>query len=416
MKKRIFTVVMSMMMLLTSCSFPSDGIDTESTDTKDNAPASDTAETKVPETEAENVKPTSPTAMEVAEGMNLGINLGNTFEAYYADDCDKIEYEWMPTVGNNKTSDYENLWGGGRSRQSTLDGMKAAGFDTVRIPVFWGNMMENDGTWTINKAYIKRVREVVDYATNSGMYAVINIHHFDEFIIRRHTTDEACEIFSHLWTQIAEYFRDCPYTVIFEGYNEYLGGNRFNENGELTELGSREAYELTNRANQAFVDAVRATGGNNAERVLIASGYHTNIDKTTAKPFDMPVDTVPDRLMVSVHYIDNNMYWGKDIGSQKWLDYIDDQCNKLDSAFTTNGIPVFVGETTASYPEDRIDEDAIYKTSPECLRVMLDEVYKRGYVSVLWTTGSDYYDRKNCVMADIPHAEIISEISGELRK
>ena len=94
--------------------------------------------------------------------------------------------------------------------------MKAEGFNTVRIPVFWGNMMENDNTYTINKEYLKRVKEIVDYCEKAGVYSVINIHHFDEFIIRRNDLDKCKEIFTHLWTQIAEYFADYPYTLVFE--------------------------------------------------------------------------------------------------------------------------------------------------------------------------------------------------------
>ena len=122
--------------------------------------------------------------------------------------------------------------------------------------------------------------EIVDYCENAGLYAVINIHHFDEFIIRRNSLEDCEEIFTNLWTQIAEYFKDYPYTVVFEGYNEYLGGNQFDKNGKLVELSKSDAYKLTNALNQAFVSAVRATGGNNAARVLIISGYLTNIDNT----------------------------------------------------------------------------------------------------------------------------------------
>ena len=169
-------------------------------------------------------------------------------------------------------------------------------------------MMKNDGKWDIDPAYMGRVKEIVDYCMNDGLYAVVNIHHFDEFIIRRHTVEECEEIFDHLWTQIADCFKDYPDTLVFEGYNEYLGGNQFDDKGELRELLKPEAYELTNRLNQAFVSAVRKTGGRNGERVLIVSGYWTNIDNTTADAFKMPEDTVPDRLMVSVHYVDTVSY------------------------------------------------------------------------------------------------------------
>lgn len=283
------------------------------------------------------------TATEAAKSMGIGLNLGNTMEAYEATDCEKITYEWIPVVGENRPVDYETCWGAVPTTQEVINGIKAEGFDTVRIPVFWGNMMANDGTYTINSEYIGRVKEIVDYCCNAGLYTVINIHHFDEFIIRRNSTEKCSEIFTNLWTQIAEYFKDYPYTVVFEGYNEYLGGNRFNESGRLVELSEQEGFSMTNTLNQSFVDAVRATGGKNAERVLIVSGYWTNIDKTTSPEFVMPTDTVSDRLMVSVHYVDNMMYWINKIGGDDWVNYVDDQIAKLNEAFTQKNIPVFVG-------------------------------------------------------------------------
>ncbi|MGN1109189.1 MAG: glycoside hydrolase family 5 protein, partial [Oscillospiraceae bacterium] len=124
------------------------------------------------------------TASEAANRMGMGLNLGNTMEAYEATDCEKITYEWIPTVGENHPVDYETCWGAVETTQEVINGIKAEGFDTVRIPVFWGNMMANDGTYTINSEYIGRVKEIVDYCCNAGLYTVINIHHFDEFIIR----------------------------------------------------------------------------------------------------------------------------------------------------------------------------------------------------------------------------------------
>ena len=221
---------------------------------------------------ADKTTDTSITAAQAAEEMGIGLNLGNTMEAYDAGGCETIGYQWIPVCGNNTPSDYERQWGAEITTQEIIDGMKAAGFDTVRIPVFWGNMMENDGTYTINPDYMARVREIVNYAQNAGLYAVINIHHFDEFIIRRNSLEDCQKIFTNLWTQIAEEFRDYPYNLIFEGYNEYLGGGQFNANGNLVEPERADGFKMANTLNQTFVDAVRATGGNNAERVLIFSG------------------------------------------------------------------------------------------------------------------------------------------------
>lgn len=356
------------------------------------------------------------TAAEVAKNMGIGLNLGNTMEAYAAEDCDKIYYEWMPVVGNNTPLDYETCWGAVETTQEVIDGMKKEGFNTVRIPVYWGNMMENDGTYTINPDYIARVKEIVDYCQNDDLYTVINIHHFDEFIIRRNSTENCKEIFTVLWTQIAECFKDYNYTLIFEGYNEYLGGNQFDESGNLAELSKQDGYEMTNVLNQAFVDAVRATGGNNAERVLIVSGYWTNIDNTTSPQFIMPSDSTADKLMVSVHYVDNLMYWINSIGGQGWLDYTDGQIALLNKAFTEKNIPVFLGETSAGYPSERFDKNAIYTDSSECVKVILNKLADNGFVPVIWDVNDGFYSRTEYRIKSDSDRKVVREISEKLNK
>ena len=352
------------------------------------------------------------TASRAAEEMGIGINLGNTFEAYNASGCEKSTYTWMPVVGQNTPEDYETCWGAPVTTQEMIDGFRDAGFKTVRIPVYWGNMMENDGTWTVNGEYIARVAEVVDCCLKDDLYTVINIHHFDEFIIRRHNTEECCEIFANLWTQIAEYFKDYPDKLVFEGFNEYLGASQFGEDGELHEQSEEDAFASANAINQTFVDSVRATGGNNAERVLIVSGVTTNIDKTTTSKFVMPEDTVEDRLMVSVHYVDNLMYWINLIGTKDWKDYSKYQCSLLKKAFTDKGIPVFVGETTSNYPRSNFGGNAEVKTSSECLEYILTLLQENGFVPVLWDVTDNFYDRTKCEIKDGKNAEVIARLTG----
>ena len=353
------------------------------------------------------------TATEMAEEMGIGLNLGNTMEAYNSSGCETVEYEWIPVCGNNTPSDYESCWGAVITTQEMIDGIKAAGFDTVRIPVFWGNMMENNGKYTINPDYMARVREIVDYAQNAGLYTVINIHHFDEFIIRRNSLNDCQKIFTDLWTQIAEEFRDYPYSLVFEGYNEYLGGGQFDKNGQLVEPEKADGFKMANTLNQTFVDAVRKTGGNNGERVLIVSGYWTNIDLTTSAEFVVPEDKVTDRIMVSVHYVDNAVYWSNKIGGQEWLDYIDNQCELLKKAFTDKGIPVFVGETTSIYPRPNFASDAIHKDSTECLEIVLNKLNEYGFVPVLWDTSNNFYSRSTSKIKNESDRALIAKLSEE---
>lgn len=389
-----------------------------------------TTTTKVTTTKATTTKPEpSPapaddswkyeiiTATEMAQKMGLGLNLGNTMEAYEATNCEKITFEWIPIVGSNQPTDYEQCWGANITTQKIINGMKSEGFNTVRIPVFWGNMMKNDGTYTINKEYLARVKEIVDYCEKAGVYSVINIHHFDEFIIRRNNLEDCEKIFTNLWTQIAEYFADYPYTVVFEGFNEYLGGSQFDKSGNLKDQTDANAYKMTNALNKAFVNAVRSTGGYNAQRVLIVSGYWTNIDKTTSSKFVMPEDIVNDRLMVSVHYVDNAMYWSNKIGSDEWLKYIDNQCDKLKEAFLDEGIPVFMGETTAYYPKGNMAKNSKY-TSSECLSIVLEKLTDLGIVPVIWDTqnSSSFYNRNTYKIADSSNRAVIKKFADILSK
>ena len=113
----------------------------------------------------------------------------STEDSVQDDCCEKTTFEWIPVLGSNASKDYETCWGAVETAQTVIDGVKAEGLDTVRIPVFWGNMMKNNGCYTINADYIERVREIVDYCQNADLYTVVNIHHFDEFIIRCNFTD-----------------------------------------------------------------------------------------------------------------------------------------------------------------------------------------------------------------------------------
>ena len=195
----------------------------------------------------------------------------------------------------------------------------------------------------------------------------------------------------------------------------YLGGKQFNERGELKEPSQDDAYLLTNTLNQIFVNAVRATGSSNAERVLIISGYCTNIDNTTSNRFLVPKDTVSDRLMVSVHYVDNFMFWINQIGSKNWVEYTDSQIALLDQAFKGKGIPVFVGETTSRYPKSNFAAGAEYTSSSQCLEIVLDKLTAHGYVPVLWDVTDNFYSRDTCTIKDSDDAMVISAISARLK-
>ncbi len=323
---------------------------------------------------------------ETAKHMGVGINLGNTMEAFWEDTANLTG--GGQTIGGNTPVDYETCWGAVETTEEMIAGMKNAGFSTLRIPVYWGNMMADDGTFTIDPEYLDRVAEIVGYGLDADMYVVINIHHYDEFLIEHYPQDQVLEITGVLWKQIAGYFSEYPEELIFEGFNEALG--IIGPEGQLPE---EKMYDFVNGMNQTFVDAVRGTGGGNAARILIVSGYNTNIYATTDERFRMPEDTVEDRLMVSVHYIDNVCYWTNSVGNEAWLDYSRSQCELLKTRFLDQGIPVFVGECTSVYTPEHFSWDATVTASSDCLETILGMIAEYGMVPVLWDTCDQFYLR-----------------------
>lgn len=391
-----------------------EGTESEAENVQANTEESEEAPTPEPlpapeDTYTGGVMRTDMTSAEFAAEMGVGINLGNTMEAYWEAPDNKTSGAQM--IGLNITSSYETCWGAVVTTKEAIAGMKEAGFHTVRVPVYWGNMMANDGTYTINSDYMERVQEIVDYCLENRLYVIINVHHYDEFLIKNHTEDEVVEAAGIIWTQIANYFINYSDYLIFEGFNEALGtvpaGSSYTD---------EQKYDYVNRMNQAFVDAVRATGGNNESRLLIASGYWTNIDLTTSELYKVPTDTVSDRIMVSVHYVDNTMYWTGKIGGQEWWDYSVAQCDLLKKAFTDKGYQVFVGECTSIYEAERFAADATTTTSSECLEKMLNLITDYGFVPVLWDVNNNFYSRTSHEIKSETDAEVINRIVEKLSK
>ncbi len=343
------------------------------------------------------------TALEATRLMGNGINLGNTLEA-----CDN-----NVGIKTNTPLSYETHWGQPKTTQAMIDGMKAAGFDTIRIPVAWMTNATHlyEGDYTIDADYMDRVEEVVRYARKAGMYVIINDHWDGGWYgmfgsESAETRALAMEAYKGMWQQIAERFRDYSDYLIFESANEELGG-RFDENSPLycsdsvvTYLTDDERYALTNEINQTFVDVVRATGGNNAARFLLIAGYSTDINQTCDDRFQMPKDTADSKLMVSVHYYDPWSYCGASsaVSATKWgkvsdYEYMDQQLAKM-TKFTEAGYGVVIGEYGALPCSDGLKDNTLaYHTA------FLDACTKYNLTNCLWDC-SGLYKRVSQTFAD----------------
>ncbi|HLO93946.1 MAG TPA: glycoside hydrolase family 5 protein [Burkholderiaceae bacterium] len=310
-------------------------------------------------------------ALQFADRMCPGVNLGNTLEA-------------LP---------HETSWGQPLTTQATMDGIKAAGFQSVRIPVAWfAHAGRQD---RVSPAWMARVKQVVDYALKAGLIVMINTH-WDGGWLNHPSYDKQAELnrrLAGLWTQIADAFRDYDERLVFAGTNEVGMESLFTPP-------TQEYADVQNSFNQTFVTTVRATGGNNASRFLVVQGYNTNIDHSL-KHAVIPKDSVADRLMMEVHYYDPYDFtlnekskvwqWGAKASdpkaTQTWADepWVEKEFAALEERFVRQGIPVLIGEYGA-YPKRKHPGMKAYVQ--DWIRVVTSSMRRHGLVPMWWDTGA----------------------------
>ncbi len=232
-------------------------------------------------------------ATDAVKNMRVGWNLGNTLESNSGD----INNMWIEAWSDRSTSAYETAWGQPVTTLELITMFKDAGFNAIRVPVTWYPHMEANITTTkwdpvanpigtqIQATWMARVKEVVDYVISQGMYCILNIHHDTGgantawLTASSESYNSQKERFEAVWTQIANEFKDYDQHLLFEGYNEMLDAYgswcfaSFGCSGQYNASVASEAYSSINSYAQSFVNAVRATGGNNAQRNLIVSTY-----------------------------------------------------------------------------------------------------------------------------------------------
>jgi len=303
--------------------------------------------------------------------LSPGINLGNTLEA-------------LPK---------ETSWGNPEPTYAYFEGVKKAGFKSVRIPVAWSQYADAENR--IDAKWMAHVTDVVRMAERAGLYVMINVHWDGGWIQPTYAKRKSvAEKLVKFWTQIAANFRDFDNRLLFAGTNE------IGVEGEYG-LPTAENAEVQNGYNQAFVNAVRATEGKNRNRFLVVQAYNTNIDAAVKFNASMPADIVKDRLLMEVHFYSPYNFtlndksdiwqWGSKAtdprATETWSNeaYIDAQFQSMKRAFVDKGIPVILGEycagLKAKYPGMRsfqLDWD----------RFVTESAHRYGLIPMFWDTGS----------------------------
>ncbi|MCL2500609.1 MAG: glycoside hydrolase family 5 protein [Defluviitaleaceae bacterium] len=234
------------------------------------------------------------TAAEWAANVRIGWNLGNTLDSHGG----ARGFHWLGggVYANTSVSEMELAWVNSLTTRETIDAVAEAGFNAIRIPVTWFKALDDD--YNIREDWMERVQEIVDWSLDAGLKVMLNTHHENIVIsLLDENMMESQHILARIWQQIAYRFRDYDERLLFTSLNEpRTYGSAAEWSG-----GTPLEHKNLNILNQLFVDVVRASGGNNAYRILSVPTYAASMEGSAQRGFELPTDSVPDRLAVAMH-------------------------------------------------------------------------------------------------------------------
>ena len=324
-----------------------------------------------PEPEKEEV---FETAVLAVDHMGAGWNLGNTLDSNSGD----LDNMWIEAWTQRTPKDYETAWGQPQATRSLIHMFKEAGFGAIRVPVTWyphmGKITLHDttkwdpSTWTgteVDAAWMARVKEVVDYVIDEDMYCILNVHHdtgasSTAWLVAGEKEFQAAQSrYESLWEQIATTFKDYGEKLLFESYNEMLDSYdswcfaSFATPARYDAAVAASAYNGINSYARLFVETVRGTGGNNAQRNLIVNTYGAcSGDGTWNSHLKDPLNQLmlpeaPGHIAVQIH-----SYWEADKFASQKAD-IDKLFTNIDACLVKRlGVPVIIGEWGGGTGED----------------------------------------------------------------
>ena len=333
--------------------------------------------------------------------------------------CKNVVMGW--NLGNSLEAEGTEIsWGNPATTADMIKAIKGEGFNAVRIPVRWGQHCDMS-TMTIDEKWLSRVKEIVDWCLAEDMYVIINTHH--DLWLEHYPTNakktELNEKLGKLWTNISTAFAD------YDGRLAFAGLNEVNAEGDWGLTPTQENYDVTNSFNQTFVDAVRATGGNNAQRNLIVQSYRCNPTMGLTN-LVVPTDPTPNRLSVEFHYYDPYSYCSGAAGSYNYWGIAfsdkgtvtpDGNEKSLANFFLTirekwweQGLGVVIGEYGCSCHYTTADKATQEANMQYYMKCLVSEARKNGFAAFVWDNnvygnGSEkfgIFDRKDGMKVRTP--------------
>ncbi len=304
----------------------------------------------------------------MAEKLGAGINIGNSLDCIHVTGSFVASVEIYETYRNNPPI-----------RASLFRSLKKNGFDTVRIPVSWGEHMTKD--WIVDSLWMDRVEEVVRQALANDLYVILDTHHEEWLVPTEDAEAESRQKLCTLWEQIAERFAGYDERLLFEGMNApgTAGSSKEWTGGGL------EEREVVNRLNAAFVETVRSCSGHNKERFLILTTYGSSNSQEALDAVELPQD---NRLLLAVHGFVPGNFCQEVSGTAIWDErqqktVIADMMRRLKDFSNRNKVAVLVtafGCLDKDNPAERLKWASYY----------IGQAKENGIPCFWWDDGSGY--------------------------
>jgi len=319
-------------------------------------------------------------ARKVNNALGKGINFGNGFEG----NCPNNSVE--PSGG------WDNCWGNA-IKQEYFSLIKAAGFQSVRLPVRWNTRALDEAPYTINPSFMARVKEVVSQAIAAGFPVIINIHHYDALwtATGEAMTKERAK-FVELWRQIAEEFKGYSNdSLVFELLNEPRGNIKPTQLNQM----AAEVWPVIRATNPGRVIMINPSDwGHFTKMLTVIVPGNDNLVILSGHYYFPHEFTHQGQSNGQLTYYPTGISWGTAAERAKLKNEVEGMADKLACRFPDiNGgsVPINIGEfgtTTIGPQESRV----------EYHKALLQSMNKYNMSWHYWCLtgcGFDVYDKKS---------------------